>query len=311
MKTRTILWMSAVVVILLSGCGGGQQVKKVDVGETVTIVHSLDTVEVPSNPQRVVVLDFSALENLDFLGITPVGMPKKGVPSHLKKYQEDASIVDVGSVTEVDLEKINELRPDLIVIGGRLADFYGDLSSIAPVIYPTVMGTTDFLGAFKRNLDDLGLIFGQQERLDSAYADIIARVEQVKAKARMSNPRALILLHNRGRFSAYGSGSRFGIIHDVLGLQEAEKGLGTHVHGTPVSSEFVRKANPDILFIVDRSQVVGNDAMDKDEVENVLVKQTNAALNGKIIYLNPEVWYLAGGGIESVNRMIEDVDRSL
>ncbi len=126
-----------------------------------------------------------------------------------------------------------------------------------------------------------------------------------------SDDRALILLHNRGRFSAYGSGSRFGIIHDVMGFQEAEKGLGTHVHGTPVSSEFVQKANPDIIFIVDRSMIVGNAVMDKEEVENKLVKQTNAAQNGKIFYLNPEVWYLAGGGIASVNMMIDEVSEAL
>lgn len=309
MKTRIFLFVLGVVAAL-SGCTGGQQQKKSAV-ETVTIVHSLDTVEVPVNPQRVVVLDYSALENLDYLGIKPVAIPKSAVPSYLSKYKDDPSIEDVGTVTEVNLEKINELHPDLIIIGGRLASVYDDLSSIAPVIYPNVMGTTDFLGAFKRNLDDLGKIFGRQEDLDRAYADIEAKVADVKAKVEATDDRALILLHNRGRFSAYGSGSRFGIIHDVLGYEEAEKGLSTHTHGNPVSSEFIQKANPDIIFIVDRSMIVGNVVMDKDEVENKLVKQTNAGKNGKIVYLTPEVWYLAGGGIASVNMMIDEVSKAL
>ena len=87
--------------------------------------------------------------------------------------------------------------------------------------------------------------------------------------------------------------------------------MGTHLHGNPVSSEFIQKVNPDIIFIVDRSQIVGNDVMDKNEVENILVKQTNAAKNGKIFYLNPEVWYLAGGGIASVNMMIDEISQAL
>ena len=309
MKTRIFLFALG-VIIALSGCTGNHQQRET-AGETVTVVHSLDTVEVPVNPQRVVVLDFSALENLDYLGIKPVAIPKSGVPSPLSKYKDDPSIVDVGTVVEVNLEKINELQPDLIIIGGRLADFYKDLSAIAPVIYPTVMGTTDFLGAFKANLDDLGRIFGKQDELDRAFAGIETKVGEVKTKVESADERALILLHNRGRFSAYGSGSRFGIIHDVLGFQEAEKGLGTHIHGTPVSSEFVQKANPDIIFIVDRSMIVGNAVMDKEEVENKLVRQTNAAQNGKIFYLNPEVWYLAGGGIASVNMMIDEVSQAL
>lgn len=309
MQTK-IFYLALGVIIALSGCTGNQQQKE-STGKSVTVIHIVDTVEVPVNPQRVIVLDFSALENLDYLGIKPVAIPKSGVPSHLSKYKDDPSIADVGTVVEINLEKINELQPDLIIIGGRLADFYKDLSAIAPVIYPTVMGTTDFLGAFKRNLDDLGRIFGKQEEVDRAFEEIKTKVDAVKAKVDATDDRALILLHNRGRFSAYGSGSRFGIIHDVMGFQEAEKGLDTHVHGTPVSSEFVQKANPDIIFIVDRSMIVGNAVMDKEEVENKLVKQTNAAQNGKIFYLNPEVWYLAGGGIASVNMMIDEVSKAL
>ena len=298
-------------VIALSGCAGGNKQQKEVTGKTVTVTHLLDTVEVPVNPQRVVALDFSALENLDYLGIKPIAIPKSGVPSHLTKYKDDPSIEDVGTVVEVNLEKINELQPDLIIIGGRLAEFYNDLSAIAPVIYPTVMGTTDFLGAFKSNLDDYGRIFDKQKEVEQAYAAIEKKVSDVKEKVAATDDRALILLHNRGRFSAYGSGSRFGIIHDVMGFEEAEKGLGTQIHGTPVSSEFVQKANPDIIFIVDRSMIVGNAVMDKNEVENMLVKQTNAAQNGKIIYLNPETWYLAGGGVASVNMMIDEVSKAL
>lgn len=309
MQTRIFLFVLGVIAAL-SGCTGNRQQRETT-GETVTVTHTLGTVEVPVNPQRVVVLDFSALENLDYLGVNPVAIPKSGVPSHLSKYKDDPSIVDVGTVVEVNLEKINELQPDLIIIGGRLADFYNDLSAIAPVIYPTVMGTTDFLGAFKRNLDDLGRIFEKQQEVNHAFEEITTKVEKVKEKVNASDDRALILLHNRGRFSAYGSGSRFGILHDVMGFREAEKGLDTHIHGTPVSSEFVQKANPDIIFIVDRSMIVGNAVMDKDEVENRLVKQTNAAQNGKIFYLNPEVWYLAGGGIASVNMMIDEVSQAL
>jgi len=297
------------ILITLAGCNSNQQ-KRQTSGEKVTIVHALDTVEVPKKPQRVVVLDFSALENLDYLGIKPVGVPMSGLPSHLSKYSRDASITDVGSIVEVNLEKINVLQPDLIIMGRRLVEFYEELTAIAPVIYPNVDGSDDFLGSFSTNLHDLGEIFGRHEQLNEALVAINNRIEMVKAKVEASEGKALILLHNRGRFSAYGSGSRFGFIHDVLGVPEAAQGLGTHTHGNPVSSEYVQKVNPDILFIVDRSQVVGNLVLDREQVENQLVQQTSASREGKIFYLNPEYWYLAGGGITSVNAMIDEVDQA-
>lgn len=311
-KIRFALGLSMLLsfMVLVTACGGNQQkgdAEKEIGNETVTITHALGEVVVPKNPKRVVVLDFSALENLDYLGIKPVAVPKTSMPSHLSMYKEDASIADVGTVMEINLEKINEVNPDLIIIGHRLVDFYDQLAAIAPVIYPTVMNVSDFMQAFDKNLDDLALLFDKQTEVEKAKTAIRLKVEEVKKLSADSDQKALILLHNRGRFSAYGSGSRFGIVHDVLGVKEAAVGLDTHRHGNPVSSEFIQKTNPDIIFIVDRSQVVDKEITNKEEIENSLIKQTNASKNGKIYYLSPEMWYLAGGGVASVSVMIDEV----
>ena len=303
---KIILLSLLSVTLLLSACVN-QQKESSSTGETVTLTHSLGTVNVVKNPQRVVVLDYSALENLDYLGITPVAIPKSNIPSHLRKYGDDKSIADVGSITEVNLEKINEANPDLIIIGTRLVDYYEQLSAIAPVLYPQISGTENFMHSFESNLNDLALLYDKQDEVNTVLEDIKKRIEEVEELTSSSDEKALVLLHNRGRFSAYGSGSRFGIVHDVLGVAQAVEGLDVHRHGNPVSSEFVQKANPDIIFIVDRSMVVEKVVLDKEEIENKLVKQTNAANNGKIYYLNPEMWYLVGGGITSLYVMIDEV----
>ena len=305
---KLFIILSISISLLLAGCGMNQQKKEGSPnGETVTLTHSLGTIDVLKNPQRVVVLDYSALENLDFLGIKPVAIPKSNLPSHLRKYGDDPSIVDVGSITEVNLEKINEASPDLIIMGGRIIDFYDQLSAIAPVLYPQITDADDYMKAFEKNLNDLALLYDKQDEVDSALESIKNRIEEVREITSTSDAKALVLLHNRGRFSAYGSGSRFGMVFDVLGVHESVEGLEVHRHGNPVSSEFVQKANPDILFIVDRSLVVEKAVLDKAEVENKLIQQTNAAKNSKIYYLNPEMWYLVGGGITSLNIMIDEV----
>lgn len=40
----------------------------------------------------------------------------------------------------------------------------------------------------------------------------------------------------------------------------------------------------------------------------MLVNKTKAAKNGAIILLDPQVWYLSGGGIISLNKMIAEVE---
>lgn len=309
-KYFLVLALLFVFILINTSCGGNNQKSENSEefnGEKVTITHSLGYAKVNKNPQRVVVLDFSALENIDFIGIKPVAVPKTGLPAHLSKYKDDNSVIDVGSITEVNIEKINEAQPDLIIIGQRLIDFYDQLSVIAPVLYPAPVDAGNFMDAFEKNMDDIAQLFDKQEEIGRAKTDILSKIEDVKKMISVSDENALILLHNRGRFSAYGSRSRFGIIHDVLGVSEAAEGLGVHRHGNPVSSEFIQKVNPDIIFLIDRSRVVDNSVTNKEEIENLLIKGTSAAKNGKIYYLNPEIWYLAGGGITSVNVMIDEV----
>lgn len=79
--------------------------------------------KVPKNPKKVVVLDYGVLDTMDKLGLgdTVVGMPRENVPSYLKKYDTD-KVENLGGLKEVDIEKINELAPDLIISSGRMSD---------------------------------------------------------------------------------------------------------------------------------------------------------------------------------------------
>ena len=63
------------------------------------------------------------------------------------------------------------------------------------------------------------------------------------------------------------------------------------------------------MFVVDRDAVVsdGGESTAKATVENDIVKNTNAYKEGNIVYLDPNYWYLSGGGLESLVKAIDDV----
>jgi len=309
---KRMIFLLTMAVLVMTACNSDSSRQSVDDDrEVVEITHSEGVTEVPVNPQRVVVLDFASLENIGLINAPVVGLTKLAVPSYLKKYEEDESIVNVGSLVEVNLEKINELNPDLILAGGRLSESYKSLSRIAPTII-TFFDMDDPLGALQKDLSNLGLIFQEQEIYSKVYSDLMAKIEKVRNTAEASDEKALVVLHNQGRFSAYGSGSRFGLIHDILGLKEASPGLDTHLHGTRASSEFIKETNPDILFIVDRSAAIGDQPLNREDVENELIRRTNAYEKDQIIYLNSEAWYLSGtGGITSINIMVDEISQLL
>ena len=48
-------------------------------------------------------------------------------------------------------------------MGGRLIDFYDQLSAIAPVLYPQITDADDYMKAFEKNLNDLALLYDKQD----------------------------------------------------------------------------------------------------------------------------------------------------
>ncbi|KTD85404.1 ABC transporter [Paenibacillus etheri] len=275
-----------------------------------TIKHELGEITIKSNPQKVVVFDFGTLDTLDKLGVEVTGLPQSNVPSYLSKYS-DAKYENVGGLKEPDFEKINSLSPDLIIISGRQQDSYEEFSKIAPTLYVAV-DNANYMESFTKNVKTLGQIFGKEAEVETELTAINDSVKALNEKAKADGKKSLIILANEGKISAYGSGSRFGIIHDVFGFAQADDKIEVSTHGQSVSYEYVADKNPDYLFVVDRDAAVKSDGSKsgsaKDAVENDLVKNTNAFKNGKIIYLDPNYWYLSGGGLVSVSEMLKEVE---
>ncbi|KOS66969.1 ferrichrome ABC transporter substrate-binding protein [Lysinibacillus contaminans] len=264
-------------------------------------------VTLEKQPENVVVFDYGFLDTLDALGVEVAGVAQKSVPEYLSKYT-DTTYMNVGSLKEPDFEALSSMNPDIIFISGRQASAYEELSKIAPTVFVGV-DNTNFIESFKVNTELAGKIFGKEKEAADAFAAYEAKVEEIKAKTATSEEKALIVLGNEGSLSAYGPGSRFGVIHDVFGVKPADENIEASTHGANASFEYVRDTNPDILFVVDRDAAVNSEGESgtKAAIENEIVGATNAAKNGKIFYLDPQYWYLSGGGITSETAKADDV----
>lgn len=304
---KTLMVMVTLLLVLLVACSPNKDTKKeTKKEETVTITTPTGDVKVPKNPKKVVVLDYGVLDTMDKLGVgdTVVGMPRENVPSYLKKYDTD-KVENLGGLKEVDIEKINELAPDLIISSGRMSDMNEKFEKIAPTIQMSV-DTADYLKSFKTNTTEIAKVFDKQAEAKKQLEAIDTKIEKVRENV-PTDKKALIILANEGKASAYGANSRFGLIHDVLGFTPVDKDLKVETHGQSVSFEYISKKNPDYIFVIDRGAVVGGEASGKKVIENELVEKTNAYKEKHVVYLDPEVWYFAGGGIESFNKMIDEI----
>ncbi|MEK3988717.1 siderophore ABC transporter substrate-binding protein [Robertmurraya sp. FSL R5-0851] len=305
------------MLFLLAACGGKEEASTAasTEGETteeskeVTITHEYGEVTVEKSPKKVVVFDFGVLDTLDAFGVEVAGVPQATVPKSLEKYA-GSEYTNVGGLKEPDFEAIHHLEPDVIFISGRQAELYDQFAEIAPTVFIDV-DYTNYMSSLEKNFELLAEIFEKEDVLASKVEELKASIDEVNKEASASESKALILLANEGKVSAYGPGSRYGFVHDAFGFKAVDENLEVSQHGQSITFEYILEKNPDVIFVIDRSAAVGGEVGAKETIENELVKKTNAYKNGKIIYLDAVNWYIAGNGVQSTQLMVEEVKAAL
>ena len=272
--------------------------------QTVTVETYAGPAEVPQRPEAVVALDLAAIDTLHALGIDIDGVPALVPPAYLSAAMEGAS--PVGSLFEPDFEALAAMAPDLIVAGGRSQPQIASLSRIAPTIDMTIWGD-DLIGQARERVRAYGAIFDRRAEADALLAKLDAALVRAR-EAIDGKGDALILLSNGGTVSAYGDDSRFGWLHRALDLPEAYPDITAETHGESVSFEFIAETDPDWLIVIDRGAAIGQEGEAAAvTLDNPLVMGTKAGRAGQIVYLDSAATYLAGGGIQSMQILLDQI----
>lgn len=314
MKKFRLFALLTVLALFLAACGSGDDNKESGKSEetkdeTLTITHELGETKVKKNPEKVVVFDFGVLDSLKELGVEVAALPKMAIPPYLSEFEDD-KYENVGSLKEPDFEKLSEIQPDLIIISTRQAEMYDQFMEIGPTIYLGI-DYENYVDSFNNNMKTLGQIFDKEDEVEKKLAEIDDAIQAVNEKASASGKKALIVLANEGKVSAYGPKSRFGFVHDVLGVEPVDENIEASTHGQSISFEYIVEKDPDILYVIDRGAAIGQGEQPaKEVIENDLVKNTKAYKEGNIVYLDPSYWYLSGGGFISMKEMIAEVEKS-
>lgn len=277
----------------------------------ITIVHKLGTTVIEQRPRRVAVLDMNEVDFLDQLGVPVAGMVKDYVPHFLTRYKDDQGIRDLGAIVQPNLEHIHALQPDLVLMTSIQANHYQELSQIAPTLHFDVdyqNSESKHIEVVKQHLLTLGRIFGKEDIASRKAQELDAKVADARKVTQERPEKALIVLHNNGAFSAFGVQSRYGFVFDALGVKPASTAVEAGLHGQPISSEFIQQANPDIIYVVDRTAVMEHrPVMTAEQMANPLLRQTNAWKNGRVVFVDADAWYITAASVTSLKRVIDDV----
>ena len=186
--------VAAAALLLLAGCGGGGEP---DAGSTqagpdggafpVSIEHAFGETTIEEEPERVVVLGWSAQDTVYALGMAPVGMPSypygggdDGVLPWNDEYFDAEETTLLDTADGPPLEQIAALRPDVILAPyeGFEQGVYDDLSGIAPTVaYPGEPWTTPW----REQTRMIGEALGRADETEQLIADTEEAVADVAA----------------------------------------------------------------------------------------------------------------------------------
>ncbi|NHF74332.1 siderophore ABC transporter substrate-binding protein [Paracoccus xiamenensis] len=277
--------------------------------EEVAITTAQGEVTVNAPPAKVVAFDVAAIDTL-----TALQVPLAGVPDNLYipalKNNPALKVDTVGTLFEPDLEKLAGLAPDLIVVGSRSAAQKGAVEQVSPTIDMTI--GPDMIPEAEARLAAYGTLFDKTAEADALKAALDEKLATLKTAAEGKGT-ALIVMTNGPKLAAYGTGSRFGWLHDQTGLPPAIADLNAEEgHGNVLTHEAIAQANPDWLLVLDRGAAVGEDGQSAEAtLKSPLVEGTNAWKNGNVVYLPAAELYIGGGGYGSLVAVVDTLTEAL
>lgn len=269
-----------------------------------TVKHALGETTLEKKPEKVVVLDSGELDDVLALGITPVGMAttagQSGVPSYLADKAQ--GIKTVGGISELNLEAIATLKPDLI-LGSKLRanDLYTKLSAIAPTVMSIRPGFP-----WKENFLLVADAVGEETKATEVLNDYQKRADEVKAKVDGS-PTISLVRFRPGEIRLYGNLSFIGVILKDIGLPRP-KIQDVQDLAVEVSQENIGQADGDWIFY--SSYGKPDTTAEKTVVNGNLWKALPAVKNGKVARVDDEVWFLGLGPLGALG-VLSDLEKLL
>jgi len=279
-------------------------------GDTITVEDMKGPVDIPANPQRIVdvsgLADELIILDMPFIASANTSMYDGiTVPDYLQEYFANNKIEIVGNYSgatasgDLNLEKIAELKPDLIIMNIRHDKVYEQLKGIAP----TVMINDDISYVnWRGRFQQLGQWFGKEDVVTQWLADYDAKAAGLSSKVKetVGDDTFAVVEANSvhfGSYYVYRTGGPGELIYDELKLTPSS-GVPENVWGEVVDAEYFSKIDADhIFFFSDDGQIgdTGNTPVWQNlkavKAGNVYYGKNEAqynmayTANGKLLYM--------------------------
>jgi iron complex transport system substrate-binding protein len=259
--------------------------------------------EIATTPQRVVVLEFSFVDALAAVGVSPIGVADDNDASRVIPAVRD--LVEpwqsVGMRSQPSLEAIAILKPDLIIADAeRHRTIYQDLQQIAPTLLLKSRGET-----YHENLESarkVGVALNKQAEMELRLQLHRQSMAAYKQQLSLKQTIQFAVVSDKGMW-LHSPVSYAGGVLTALGIASPITQPSEQAY-LPTSFELLLKTNPDWLLIGAYSHPNVVD----DWQSNPLFKLLTSAKKQRIIEVSPELWSL-NRGMLAAEQMATNLER--
>ncbi|QJD85906.1 ABC transporter substrate-binding protein [Cohnella herbarum] len=309
-KTKTV-WLAglmAIVLVVITACGGSKDNGQSNSGASATVAPSetasespsaeaAETTEnagervieylgesytVPANVERIVITGaVEAMEDSVVLDVHPVGAISFGgeFPERFVKIVDQAE--SIGEKREPNFEAILKLKPDVILGTTKFGEeIVEQLKKIAPFI-----AVSHIAANWEANLQLLGELSGKSEQAAAAIAQYRKDADEAELEfaTHLADQKVLAIRIREGELNIYPKAVFVNpILYTDLGLNvpaEVEAATAQEV----ISNEQLAVINPDYLFIQFSNEENADTLTALDEfLANPIVKKVSAVKNDRV-----------------------------
>ena len=261
--------------------------------------------EISTAPQRIVVLEFSFVDALAAVGVSPVGVADDNdstrvIPAVRELVEPWQS---VGMRSQPSLEAIAVLKPDLIIADAeRHRTVYQDLQRIAPTLLLKSRGET-----YQENLASalkIGVALDKQLAMEQRIQKHQQTMLDFKSHFSLKQTVQFAVVSDKGMW-LHSPASYAGGVLTTLGIASPIEELNEKAY-LPTSFELLLKTNPDWLLL----GAYSHPNVVNDWQKNPLFNLLTSAKNKQVVEVSPALWSL-NRGMLAAEQMAKNLEQIL
>ncbi len=217
------------------------------------------------------------------------------------------SLTRVGALLDPDIERILQLRPDLVVVYGTQSELEVKLQRAGIRTFPYVLGGLDNLMA---TIGRLGPVVGRAAEAERVAERLQARFDAIRTRvAGKRRPRTLLVFgHEPGTLRGIDASGGVGFLSDIVALAGGDNVFASEQReSVRVGTESILAAAPEVIIDIHYGHTLGPAQIDRERAAWRTLSAVPAVRMGRVAILVGDEFVVPGPRLADAAEAIADL----